>query len=381
MIQRTLKSLVSQRLKTFPAVALLGPRQSGKTTLARTFTDHYYDLEQEQDRLRVDVEWENIVNAKHLAVFDEAQEMPQLFPRLRSAIDTDRRRNGRFLLLGSVSPSLMQRVSDSLAGRLALCELTPLLASELPKSKWDAAWRMGGYPHGGILDAAQFPRWQKDYLELLAQRDLPHWGLTSQPRVMLRFFQMLAAIHGQTWNASQLGQSLGLSYHTVNKYADFLEQTFLVRRLPPYFANIRKRLVKSPKIYWRDSGLLHSLLGLEEPSALLTRPWVGASWEGWVIEQILSSLGSRGESFQAHYFRTSDQHEIDLLLEYRDRLWAFEIKLTTAPSPQDLEKLDADAALVKADGCFLVSRIPTPTATAKRGVLNVEAVLEMLGSL
>jgi predicted AAA+ superfamily ATPase len=166
------------------------------------------DLEKEADRLRLDVEWESIVAGRGLAIFDEAQEMPALFPRLRAAIDEDRKRHGRFLLLGSVSPFLMRQVAESLAGRLALCELTPLLAGELPEKRWDDLWRFGGYPDGGVLDATHFPDWQRFYLDLLAQRDLPHWGLSARATVTQRLFRMLAAVHGQAWNASQIGKSL-----------------------------------------------------------------------------------------------------------------------------------------------------------------------------
>jgi predicted AAA+ superfamily ATPase len=381
MIDRQLTTLISARLRTYPAVALVGPRQSGKTTLARALDGAYFDLEQEADRLRLDVEWDSIATGRRLAILDEAQEMPTLFSRLRAAIDEDRKRHGRFLLLGSVSPALMQQVGESLAGRLALCELTPLLARELPERRRDDLWRFGGYPDGGILDSTRFPDWQRFYLDLLAQRDLPHWGLPARASVTQRLFRMLAAVHGQTWNASQIGKSLGLSYHTVNQYVDFLEQAFLVRRLPAFSANLRKRLVKAPKLYWRDSGLLHALLDLNTPADLLARPWVGASWEGWVIEQILAHLSALGKPHQAFHFRTSDQYEIDLLLECGGRRWAFEIKLTSSPSPVDLELLGKKAALVNAHAHYLISRTTQPTVAARRGSLNLASCLELLDDL
>jgi hypothetical protein len=381
MIERRLSGLLAARLRCFPAVAMAGPRQSGKTTLARSLGGAYFDLEKEADRLRLDVGWAEVVASRKLVVLDEAQEMPALFPRLRSAIDEDRRRNGRFLLLGSVSPALMRQVGESLAGRLALCELTPLQAGELPAARWEALWRFGGYPGGGVLEARRFPDWQRSYLDLLAQRDLPRWGLPARAAMTQRLFRMLAAVHGQAWNASQIGKSLGLTYHTVNQHVDFLEQAYLVRRLPAYAANVRKRLVKAPKIYWRDSGLLHALLDQTAESDLLSRPWVGASWEGWVIEQILARLGAAGTPHQAYHLRTSDQYEIDLLLELKERLWAFEIKLTSAPAAADLEVLEKKAGMVGAHGCFLVSRTGQPTATARRGSLNLATCLEMLDSL
>jgi predicted AAA+ superfamily ATPase len=370
MIGRSIARLVKERLEAYPAVALTGPRQSGKTTLAKSLGGAYFDLEREADRLRLDVEWEAIIAHEHLVILDEAQEMPVLFPRLRSTIDEQRKRTGRFLLLGSVSPALMKQVSESLAGRLALCELTPFMAAELPESQWDALWCFGGYPDGGILEAARYPDWQRFYLNLLAQRDLPHWGLPARAATTQRLFRMLAALQGQVWNASQLGKSLGLSYHTVNQYADFLEQAFLIRRLPAYSTNIRKRLVKSPKLYWRDSGLLHVLLDLPSAADLFAKPWVGASWEGWVIEQILAHLDARGKSHRAFYLRTSDQYEIDLLLEYGGRLWAFEIKLTSSPAPADLDGLGKKAGLVGASGHFLISRTSQPVMSGHRGSLS-----------
>lgn len=378
MITRLLKEHLQNQLKRYPAVALLGARQTGKTTLAREFDGRYFDLERPQDRLRLDIEWENLIEAPHLLILDEAQTMPEVFPRLRSAIDEDRRRSGRFLLLGSVSPSLMAQVGQALTGRLALCGLTPFLARELPEEKWDHLWKTGGYPDGGILDAVRFPDWQNNYLELMAQRDLPNWGLSSRPLVTLRLFRMLAALHGQTWNASQIGKNFGLSYHTVNVYADFLEQAYLIRRLPAYAANIKKRLVKSPKIYWQDSGLLHALLAFESDGDLYAKPWVGASWEGWIIEQILGHLRSSGEPFQAFYLRTSDQREIDLLLEYRGLLWAFEIKLSSVPEAATLQRLKDTAALVDADRVALISRTTHPVLGKETASLNLVTVLDLL---
>jgi predicted AAA+ superfamily ATPase len=378
MISRLLKNYLEDQLKHYPAVALLGARQVGKTTLARELGGSYFDLEDPQDRLRLEIEWENLVETSDLLILDEAQSVPELFPRLRSAIDRDRKRHGRFLLLGSVSPALMAQVGQALTGRLALCELTPFLAREFPAAKWDHLWKTGGYPDGGALDAMYYPDWQRNYLELMAQRDLPNWGLPARPAVTMRLFRMLAALHGQIWNASQIGKSLGLSYHTVNTYMDFLEQVYLVRRLPAYVANLKKRLVKSPKLYWRDSGLVHALLDLGKDSDLFVQPWVGSSWEGWVVEQILGHLQSFGESYQAFYLRTSDQREIDLLLEYRGKLWAFEIKLSSVPDTETLKRLKDTAALVSADSTVLISRTSKPVQGKEIASLNLAAALEML---
>ena len=272
----------------------------------------------------------------------------------------------------------MRDVAESLAGRLSIVELTPFLTVELPEGSTDDLWLRGGYPDGGILEPASFPQWQLDYLALLTQRDLPNWGLPAKPQVTQRFIRILAVAHGQLWNASQIASALGLTYPTVNSYLDFLEGTFLLRRLPPYFANIKKRLVKSPKVYWRDTGLLHALQQAPTRDELLVRPWVGQSWEGFVIEQILGLLRARGDPAEAYFFRTSDQKEIDLVLERRGELWAIEIKLTSAPSLEDLERLEAAADLIGARRRVLISRVPEPSEHGQRLSCSLEHFLGVL---
>ena len=356
MLRRRLSTVLRRRLRAYPAVALVGPRQCGKTTLARGLGGRYFDLEQEPERLRLDLQWGELEDDKGLVVLDEAQSWPEVFPRLRGAIDRKRRENGRFLILGSVSPTIMAQVSESLAGRLALVELTPFSLSELRGLPLTRLWSRGGYPDGGVRGGNRFPLWQRDYLSLLAQRDLPAWGLPAKPQITLRLLKMLAAVHAQTWNATQVGQSLGLSYHTVNGYLDYLEGAFLIRRLPPYHVNIGKRLVKSPKVYWRDSGLLHSLLGGVPESALLDMPWVGASFEGFVIEQILALLAQRDHRADAFFFRTHDQQEVDLVLDFGAQLWAIEVKLTASPGPDAMRRLNRAADLIGARKRILISR-------------------------
>jgi len=294
MIQRFVATELQHRLKASPAVALVGPRQCGKTTLAWSLGGNYFDLEQPADRVKLDLQWDQLTAGNTLIILDEAQSWPEVFPRLRGAIDKDRKRTGRFLLLGSVSPTLMVKVSESLAGRLALLELTPFLLKEIPADHQQRLWLCGGFPDGGVLGQNRFPRWQDDYLTLLAERDLPNWGLTARPQTTTRFLKMLAALHGQPWNASQLGSSLSLDGKTVSSYLDYLTGAFLIRRLLPYQGNIRKRLVKRPKVYWRDTGLLHAQLNITTVDALLSHPAVGASWEGFVIEQIIGSLSAAG---------------------------------------------------------------------------------------
>jgi len=366
---------VLARLEQFPAVGLLGPRQCGKTTLAKGLSRHYFDLEQPSDRLRLDLSWNDIIERNDLVLLDEAQAWPEVFPRLRAAIDARRKDNGRFLLLGSVSPVLMRQVSESLAGRMALAELTPFHLVELPGSKCDLLWRCGGYPDGGVLGGATFPQWQANYLSLMAQRDLPAWGLAARPAVTDRLFRMVAARQGGILNASQLGQSIGITYHTVQSYLDHLEAAFLIRRLPPFYANIQKRLVKAPKIYWRDSGLLHALLGLMPEADLWAQPWVGASWEGWVIEQILAARQARGENIQAWYFRTQDGLEADLLLESGKHREIIEIKLTTSPSQEDFTRLGKVAALAKATRQVLISRANRAVVTKDKWSVDLATYL------
>lgn len=362
MIRRAQAEVVRRRLGTSPAVALVGPRQCGKTTLARGLGGRYFDLEQERDRLRLDLQWAELEAERGLVVLDEAQAWPEVFSRLRAAIDRTRRRNGRFLILGSVSPAIMAQVSESLAGRLSLVELAPFSLGELPRVPLTRLWTLGGYPDGGVRGGRRFPTWQRDYLTLLAQRDLPAWGLPARPQVTSRLLRMLAAVHGQVWNASQVGQSLGLSYHTVNGYLDYLEGAFLIRRLAPYHANVGKRLVKSPKVYWRDSGLLHALLGGVGEAELLDQPWVGASFEGFVIEQLLTHLAQRDVAAEPYFFRTSDQQEIDLVLDFGARLWAVEVKLSSNPGPDAMRRLGRVADLIDARKRILISRTPRSIA-------------------
>ena len=379
MRPRIVSPLLATRLAESPAVALVGPRQAGKTTLARLLSEVYFDLEQESERLRLDLEWPKVAAGRELVVLDEAQAWPEVFPRLRGAIDEDRKRNGRFLLLGSVSPALMTQVSESLAGRLALVELTPLLWSEVPEEAVpERLWLRGGFADGGVLGSGGFPRWQEDYLQLLVLRDLPEWGLTARPRTTLRLARMLAAVHGQTWNASQLGKSLGLSYHTVDRYVDYLEGASLVRRLQPYHANLKKRLVKSPKVYWRDSGILHAMLDVTNRRSLLAQPWVGASWEGFVVEQILGHLSALGRRHRAYHLRTSDRKEIDLLLELEGELWAIEAKLTRSPSPADMNHLDRMADLVGATRRWLITQSGTALGDEERASADLDWAIERL---
>ena len=381
MVPRTIKHTIEARLASFPAVALIGPRQCGKTTLAKSFPGVYFDLEQDHERLRLDLTWIEVINDSRLIILDEAQADPDIFPRLRGEIDNFRNKNGRFLLLGSVSPTLMRHVSESLAGRLALVEMSPLTYPELlTERQKQQHWFIGGYPGCSLLNSKQNFTWHDSYLTLMGQRDLPNWGLSSKPVTTARFMTMLAHRHGMEWNASQIGKSLSLSYHTINNYLDYFENAFLIRRLAPYHQNIGKRLVKRPKVYWRDSGVLHSLWNVPDSEALIRFPQVGNSWEGYVIEQLLCTLKSNGRRFSAYFARTTSQREIDLLLETETELWAVDIKLTANPHPALYAKFKKTAEIFEADKRLLICRTTNPVISDKDSVCDLQSAIDILKS-
>ncbi len=378
MISRIYKKQIQGKLDKFPAVAILGSRQCGKTTIAQQFNGTYFDMETEGSEARLDVEWESLAAGKKLVVIDEAQESPWVFSRLRGTIDSDRKRNGRFLLLGSVSPALMKNVSESLVGRMGLVHMTPFILPELKAKQLDDLWMRGGYPDGGVLDAKMFPEWQQSYLEMLTTRDLPTWGLSAKPQQTMRLLAMLAVIHGQPLNASQLGASLSLDHKTVLSYCDFLEGVFLIRKLTPYSTNIKKRLVKTSRVYWRDSGLLHSLMNVSDMEQLYCQPWLGHSWEGFIIEQTLCAIAATGKRVQPYYFRTSDGYELDLVLDWGTDRWAIEIKLTSNPSKDMISRLHKTADMISADKRILICRIGQKIENEKLLVTNPAGWIKLL---
>lgn len=381
MIKRLSRDYILKCLKHFPAASLLGPRQVGKTTLAKELcrAEDYFDLESEGDRLKLLHDWDRIMERKRLIVFDEAQTMPELFSRLRGAIDNDRKRNGQFLILGSVSPRLIRGITQSLAGRIAECFLYPLVSEELPGDKLADLWMYGGFPNGGVLDKEMYPLWHISYLKKLLYIDFENWGLNASPQQTERLVRMLAASHGNIWNASQIGKSMGLNYQTINHYVDFLEGAFLVRKLQPYFTNIKKRLVKSPKLYFRDSGHLHALMGVKNYESLFDQPWVGASWEGFVIETILNTLGERGVPVSPYYFRSSDGYELDLVLDFGAKeLWGIEIKLASEVRSADLERIKAVSAMVKVEKRFLICQTKDRFFDGKFGYGGVAEFMRVL---
>jgi predicted AAA+ superfamily ATPase len=340
MIRRRLEPLLLASLRRFPIVGLVGARQVGKTTLARAVARRvgravYLDLERPSDCARLaDPELYLEPLADRLVIIDEIQRLPALFPVLRSLVDA-KRRNGRFLVLGSASPDLSRQASESLAGRIAYHELAPLSLDEAgaqTRPALMALWNRGGFPPSTLAASdAQSLDWREAFIETHLQRDLPALGVRIPAAALRRFWEMLAHFHGQLWNASKIAASLGVSAPTAKHYLDTLQDTFMVRALPPFAANVKKRLVKSPKVYLRDSGLLHALLRVGTIDNLLGHPIAGASWEGWVIEQALAGIEGRSG---AYFYRTAAGAEIDLVLERaRGRRLAFEIKLGSTPSP------------------------------------------------
>lgn len=337
MIIRRLYSNIEHALGQFPAVALLGPRQAGKTTLARMVAARrdgslYLDLERPSDLAKLaDTELFLSRHADHLVVLDEIQRRPELFTVLRALIDDDRR-PGRFLLLGSASPKLLQQASESLAGRISFNELAPFDLSEIQPTfaELHKFWLRGGYPLSWLAETDDASlAWRESFIVTHLERDIPAFGIRVPGTTLRRFWQMLAHLHGQMWNASRLASSFGVSAPTVQHYMEILEATYMVRRLPPLQANLNKRLVKSPKIYLRDSGLLHALLGLRSLDDLAGHPVVGASWEGWVLEQIAQLLPP---PWLLSFYRTAAGAEIDIIAERGARKIGFEIKFSSAPT-------------------------------------------------
>jgi hypothetical protein len=343
MIERRYGSLLRRLLGRFPCVTVLGPRQCGKTTFIRAALRAwtYLDLERPSDNapLAADPE-ERLSQVGNRVVFDEAQRVPELFPVLRGVIDRHRTQKGRFVLLGSASPSLVGHISESLAGRTAFLDLPPFRWSEVksqPQARdLNTLWFRGGFPEGFLErdDRARLD-WLESYTRSFIERDLPALGIDVSASQMRKLWAMLAHCNGGVWNASQLAASLGVSYHTVNRYVDILDQTFLIRKLPPYFANVGKRLVKSPKVYFRDTGLLHFFLGIHSDSILDTHPARGMSWESFIIDQLISVFQQAVPGSQFYFWRTSQGHEIDLLVDLGTRKIPFEIKLHSAPTAQD----------------------------------------------
>lgn len=337
MFPRIAKNDVLENLNEFPAVGIIGPRQVGKTTLAKEVGSHmasdslYLDLELPEDEAKL--QQPSLFLNEHkdkCIILDEIQRMPQLFPVLRSLIDQDRR-PGRFIILGSAAPQLIRKSSESLAGRIAYLELSPLNWMEIKgEIARERHWMRGGFPSALLAknDASSF-RWRRSFLQTYIEKDLPLLGLQTNLTWLRDFITMLASAQGQLWNAQSFAKALGVTAPTIKNYLHYLENAFLVYVLRPYFINVKKRLVKSPKVYLRDTGLYHSLMGFETWNDLSKDTSLGWSWETYVISQVASLLPPH---WSLHFYRTHEGAEADLIItKGQQPLMAIEVKYSNAP--------------------------------------------------
>ncbi len=318
-------------LERSPVVALLGPRQCGKTTLARQIAaeegSFYLDLERPADRERLGAPMQALEGRAGLIVIDEIQRRPELFEILRVLAD-DPKTPGPFLILGSASPDLVRGVSESLAGRVTFVDLGGFSTDEVGLDEVSRLWLRGGFPRSFLAEDDEASlAWREDFTRTFLERDIPALGLSIPAETLRRFWMMLAHLHSELWNGSAIGRSLGVNEKTARRYLDILSGAYMVRTLPPWFENLKKRQVKSPKVYLRDSGLLHSLLGIADRDQLLGHPKLASSWEGFVLEHILARIGGR----EAYFWATHQGAELDLLVFHRGRRLGFEVKFSDAP--------------------------------------------------
>ncbi len=371
---RVQEKIILKHLKSFPAAALLGARQVGKSTLAHKIISGipgslYLDLEDPRDLARMQDPLAFLeANREKLICLDEIQRLPEIFPLLRSYLDKGDR-TGQLLLLGSASRDLIRQSSESLAGRLSFLEIAPFSVEEIEEPL--RLWVQGGYPESYLLDEEMSYEWRINYIRTFLERDIPQLGFAIPAEKLKRLWTMLAHMNGSLLNQSTLASSLGISVPTISHYLDILEGTFVIRRLPPFSTNTKKRLVKTPKIYLRDTGLIHTLLGIETYNDLLGHPALGSSYEAFVINSLLTHFPRH----QASFYRTSGGAEIDLILEKAGHLTAIEIKASSSPQPsrgfyESLKSLQPDQTV-------LIAQVPEPFP-GKHGipVHNVKSFLE-----
>ena len=322
---------ISDSLKHSPVVALLGPRQCGKTTLARVLAEgersEYFDLEDPVDLSRLSAPMLALENLEGLVIIDEIQRKPELFEILRVLVDRPDSQ-ARFLVLGSASPHLVKGASESLAGRIGFVDLSGFHLSELDGQDFQKLWFRGGFPRSFLANnQSRSYRWRNDFTRTFLERDIPALGITIGAETLRRFWTMIAHYHAQIWNAAEFARSLGCAEATARRYLDILSGSYMVRQLQPWHENLKKRQVKSPKVYVRDSGVLHALLALERRDSVLQHPKLGASWEGFALEQIIAASESR----DIYFWSTHSGAEIDLLIFKDGKRLGFEMKYTDAP--------------------------------------------------
>ena len=367
---------IETALRRSPVTALLGPRQCGKTTLARLFGNRlsatYFDLESERDVRRLANPELVLGELRGLVVLDEIQRLPALFNVLRVLADRPDA-DARFLILGSASPDLVRGVSESLAGRVEFVELAGFDLSETGVKRWRRLWLRGGSPRSYLAESdADSMAWRDGFLRTFLERDIPQLGIATPAAAMRRFWTMLAHWHGQTWNATELGRAMSATDKTMRRYLDLLTGTFMVRQLQPWFQNVAKRQVKAPKVYVRDLGVLHTLLDIPNEAALLSHPKVGASWEGFVIEQVLRAL----QPANAWFWAAHSGGEVDLLVMIEGRRIGFEVKFNEAPTVTRAMHNVVDTLQLK--HLFVVCPTPHAYPVAERvSVLPVTQVVDL----
>jgi uncharacterized protein len=360
LVPRSVEEFVIQNLNVFPAVVILGPRQCGKSTLVKMLAPRfasfvYLDLQNTDDQNKLTEPMLFFdANKDSVICLDEIQFQPDIFSTLRSYIDKNRR-NGQFILLGSASRDLVQHTSESLAGRVGIIDLTPFTVYEVcnsPEYSLNSNWLRGGYPESFLANSDSDSKlWIENFIRTFIERDIPRLGFQIPSLQLRRFLMMSAHNQGQILNASKLGESLGLTHPTIRRYIDLMEQTFIMRTLPPYLVNLKKRLVKSPKVFIRDSGLLHRLLSIDDFNSLMGHPVFGFSWEGFVIENVITRM----RDWEYYYYRSSTGDELDLILVKGEKIIAVECKASTSPG---LSKRNWNAVEeVKPDQVFIVSPV------------------------